>query len=144
MRKLRIRKIKKLAQGHDKKVTICKQIITEHLLWLWRHNGKQDKVSTWIFVEKGDMNKHLRFQSPLCHAAYWGQKSISNHEASLSLWNSGHRGWKQSPSHYPVDSTKYTVVRHWFKFYQFHLWNWVWPWVSYCISLSLSFLIFKM
>ena len=60
MRKRRIRKIKNFPRTRQES-DIYKQIIIEHLLWLWRNNGKQNKVSAWIFVKKGIMNQHLRY-----------------------------------------------------------------------------------
>lgn len=71
MRKGRMRKIKKPAQGPDEKVTsVNKSLLIERLLGARAILGFGDTVanetvSTRIFVEKGDMNKHLRFQSPL-------------------------------------------------------------------------------
>ena len=91
MRKRRIRKIKNFPRTRQES-DIYKQIIIEHLLWLWRHNGKQNKVSAWIFVKKGIMNQHLRYQSALCHAAYWGQKRLATLKPAslpLNFWPSG-------------------------------------------------------
>lgn len=77
-KKLRIKKIKKFAQGHDERVTTSKQIIIEHLLCARTTRAletqwKQNKLSMCIVV--------LQSPVPCCLT---GTEENSNHEASLS------------------------------------------------------------